>query len=114
MTTELTREVTLTDQNFARDVLASDKPTLVDFWAEWCGPCQVMNPVIRELAVEYQDQLKVGKVNVDEQPDTAARYRVQSIPTLILFHHGREADRIIGAVPKKVLAQRIGVVLSNR
>ena len=81
-------EITLTDENFEQEVLESDKPVLVDFWATWCGPCMMLSPIIEEIAEEYSDFLKVGKVNVDEQPVTSLEYKVSSIPTLMLFKDG--------------------------
>ncbi len=85
------------DANFADEVLASDKPVLVDFYADWCGPCQMMAPVIERLADEYDGTITVGKLNVDENMNTAGRYGVMSIPTFILFVKGAEAGRLIGA-----------------
>jgi thioredoxin len=91
--------VTISDDNFNHEVLASDKPVLVDFWAEWCGPCRLVAPVLDELAEERQD-VRVAKLNVDQNQDLAIRYGVQSIPTFILFKGGEVADRMLGAVPK--------------
>jgi thioredoxin 1 len=85
-----------TDQNFETEVLKSDKPVLVDFWATWCGPCQMAGPIIDELAEEYKDKVKVGKVNVDENPQTAMKFGVMSIPTVIVFLGGKEEKREVG------------------
>ena len=91
--------LTITTQNFASEVLNSDKPVLIDFWASWCGPCRMMSPVVDEIA-ETTPAVKVGKVNVDEQPDLAAQFGVQSIPTLIVFKNGQAVGQSLGAKPK--------------
>ncbi len=106
-----TSYLTLTDQNFQQEVIQNSEPVLVDFWATWCGPCQVMNPVIQDLANEYTGQVTVGKVNVDEQPQTAAQYGIQSIPTIKIFRNGKIVDQVIGAVPKNVLVDKLNEVL---
>ena len=111
MTTENNSYVTFTDENFQRDVIQNPQPVLVDFWASWCGPCQVMNPVIQDLAKTYEGQITVGKINVDEQPHTAAQYGIQSIPTIKVFKNGQIVDQVIGAVPKKVLIDKLNAVL---
>lgn len=90
----------VTDGNFAKDVLESGVPVLVDFWATWCGPCQVMGPVVDTVAGEYEGKVKVYKLNVDENPVTPSKYGVRGIPTLILFNKGEVVDRIVGAQPK--------------
>lgn len=97
----------LTDQSFESEVLQSDVPVLVDFWATWCGPCQRVAPIIEELAAENGGKLKVAKVDVDQCPETASNYDVMSIPTLILFKGGKEADRVMGAVPKSQLQSMV-------
>ena len=91
------------DDNFDEEVLRADKPVLVDFYAEWCGPCKMMAPVIDELAEEVKDTWLVGKVNVDESPNTAGKYGVQSIPTVIIFKKGEEVDRMVGFQSKEAL-----------
>ena len=97
----------ITLDTFDRDVLQSDVPVLVDFWAPWCGPCRMVAPAVEEVASEFQGKAKVYKVNVDEQPEIAARYGVQSIPTLAIFKGGKVADQIVGAVPKTQIVQKL-------
>jgi thioredoxin 1 len=99
--------VAVTDQSFQTEVLNSATPVLVDFWAEWCGPCRAIAPMVEELAVEYKGKLKVVKIDVDESTDVASRYRIQSIPTLMVFKGGEEVERVIGAAPKNMLLSRI-------
>jgi len=92
--------VTFSDQNFAKDVLKSDKPVMVDFWATWCGPCVMAGPVVDELADEYKGKVTIGKLDVDENQETAAKYGVMSIPTVILFKDGKEVARKVGFAGK--------------
>jgi thioredoxin 1 len=99
--------VTLTDANFRQEVLESSEPVLVDFWAAWCGPCRVIAPAIEELASEFRGRAKIGKLDVDHNPQTAMQYGVRSIPTLLFFKDGRVADQLIGAVPKKIMADKL-------
>lgn len=101
----------LTDQNFKTEVLHNPEPVVVDFWAPWCGPCQAMNPIITELASEYEGRVRVGKLNVDEQPDIPAQYDITSIPTLLFFKHGQIVGRLVGAIPKRLLAHKLGELL---
>jgi len=95
--------VTLTQENFAAEVLQSPTPVLVDFWAEWCGPCKMIAPVLSELADEYAGRAKIGKVNIDEHQGLAAEYGVRAIPTLLVFHQGQVAEQLVGARSKRDL-----------
>lgn len=94
-------------QNFDSEVLKSDKPVLVDFWAAWCGPCRMVSPVIDQLADEYEGKLKVAKVNVDENPELAGKYDIMSIPSVFLFNNGSKVDGIIGARPKQAFDEML-------
>ena len=104
------REVT--DRTFAQEVLQSASPVLVDFWAGWCGPCKVIAPIVEELAREYEGQLTVMKLDVDANPRMASAYRVQSIPTLLLFKDGKPVERIVGAVPKHMIVDTLHRVMA--
>jgi thioredoxin 1 len=97
----------VTDANFEQEVLKSDKPVLVDFWAPWCGPCKAIAPVIDELANEYAGRLKVVKMNVDDNPGTPQQYNVRGIPNLLIIKGGQVANQIVGAVPKRNLVQAV-------
>ena len=99
---------TVTEQTFEQEVLGSEKPVLVDFWAEWCGPCHAIAPVLDQIAGEHDD-LRVVKLNIDEEPAIAQRYGVMSIPTLILFKGGEPQAAAVGAMPKSMLEQRLGL-----
>ncbi|MDP1845535.1 MAG: thioredoxin [Candidatus Moranbacteria bacterium] len=98
------------DQNFEQEVLKSEKPVLVDFWAAWCGPCQIMGPIIDELAEEMKDKAKIGKLNVDENRVTATNYSVMSIPTLIIFKNGKVVKQLVGVQNKDNLREELGKV----
>jgi thioredoxin 1 len=103
--------VELTAQNFDDEVVKSDLPVLVDFWAAWCGPCRFIAPVVEELATKYEGKIKVGKLNVDDHGEVAGRYGIHSIPTLLLFHNGELVDRQIGAVPAQAIESMFAKVI---
>ena len=105
--TDETLTVTVDDGSFETEVLQADTPVLVDFWAEWCGPCRMVAPVVELLASEYQGRLKVTKLNVDDSPQTAGAYSIRSIPTLLLFKDGEVQETAVGAQPKAALARLI-------
>jgi thioredoxin 1 len=96
-----------TDSNFQKEALESDIPVLIDFYADWCGPCKMVAPSVAELAVEYEGKFKIGKLNVDQNPGIAEKYHVMSIPTLLFIKNGTVADTIVGAVPKKVIQDKL-------
>ncbi|UIR57669.1 thioredoxin [Sphingobacterium sp. SRCM116780] len=97
----------ITDSNFEELVLKADKPVLVDFWAEWCGPCRMVGPIVEELAKDYGDKAVIGKVNVDENPEISVRFGIRNIPALLFFKNGEIVDKQIGAVPKSVLNEKL-------
>lgn len=105
--------VHITEQNFEAEVLKAEQPVLADFWAAWCGPCRMIAPIVEDLANEYAGTLKVAKVDVDENPDLAERYNVQSIPTLAIFKGGQFVKRIVGYMPKAELKRQIEAVLKG-
>ncbi len=102
----------VSDTDFDSEVLKADKPVLIDFWAPWCGPCKAIAPVIEELATEYDGRLKVVKINVDDNPQTPARYGVRGIPNLLIISNGQVKDQIVGAVPKAHLKRAVDGALS--
>ncbi len=103
--------LTFTDANFEELVKKSDKPVLVDFWAEWCGPCKMIGPVVEELSKEYEGKAVIGKVDVDSNPGTSVEFGIRSIPTLLFFKNGEIVDRQVGVVSKAVLAQKLDALL---
>ena len=107
----MAKPVAVSDANFEAEVLNSDIPVMVDFWAEWCGPCKMVAPVVEELAGVYDGKLKVAKVDVDSSPQTAGSYGIRSIPTLLFFKDGKAVNQVVGAVPKAVLQEQIDQVV---
>lgn len=102
----------ISDASFEQDVLQSDKLTLVDFWAEWCGPCKMMNPVIEKLATEYENKVVITKMNVDDNPETPTNFMIRGIPTIVMFKGGKEVRRVVGAQTESKLREQIEEALS--
>ena len=96
-----------TDANFQQTVIESDKLSVIDFWAEWCGPCRAIGPVIEELAVQYEGKVNIGKVNVDENPEISMRFGIRNIPTILFLKNGEVVDKQVGAVPKHLLEEKL-------
>ena len=105
------KPVTITDANFENEVIKSDIPVLIDFWATWCGPCRAIAPIVEDLAKEYDGKVKVGKVDVDDNQQTAIKYGIRSIPTLLIMKNGKVNDTIVGAVPKTQIVQKLNAAL---
>ena len=103
--------VEITDDNFETEVIKSDKPVLIDFWAVWCGPCKLIAPIVEELSTEYDGKVKIGKLDVDSNQQTSIKFGVRSIPTLLLFKEGKLKETIIGAVPKKNIVDKLNSIL---
>lgn len=101
----------ITDQNFDELVLKSDKPVIVDFWAEWCGPCRMVGPIVSEIGEEYKDSALVGKLDVDSNPAISARYGIRNIPTILFFKNGELKDKQVGACPKSTLINKLEVLI---
>lgn len=108
----MSKPFAVTDGSFEADVLNSDTPVVVDFWAEWCGPCKAIAPVVDELAAEYDGKVKFAKLDVDTSPKTAVKYKVTGIPALLIFDEGKVAGKIVGALPKQRIAKRIEEAIS--
>jgi thioredoxin 1 len=105
------KPINFTDDTFENEVLKSDKPVLVDFWAVWCGPCRMIAPIVEELAVEYDGKAKIGKLDVDNNQQVSIKYGVRSIPTILIFKDGQIKDTIIGAVPKNMIIQKLNAAM---
>lgn len=103
----------LTDANFNEVLLKSEKPVLVDFWAEWCGPCRMLSPVVEELSKEYEGKAVIGKLNVDDNPATAEKYGIMSIPTLLIFKNGKIVEKQVGLVQKNILASKLNAQIAS-
>ncbi len=109
----MSEPIELTDDNFEQEVLKSDLPVLVDFWATWCGPCRMVGPIVDELAKEYAGRIKVGKLNVDNNGKTSIKYGIMSIPSLLFFKKGQVVDQMVGAAPKNSFVEKLEKVLIN-
>lgn len=105
-------DIQVTDENFEKDVLQSQLPVLVDFWAPWCSPCRMLTPVIEELAKEYAGKVRIGKLNTDEHPQTAGRFRIQAIPALLFFKGGKLVEQLQGVHPKAEIKKRLDSLIS--
>lgn len=108
----LSKALTVTDDSFEQEVLQADKPVVVDFWAEWCGPCKMIAPILDEIALEFEGKVKIAKVDVDSNNKTAGRYNIMSIPSLLFFKNGEVVDQVVGAMPKSQLKTRLEKVLA--
>ena len=109
----MTKPVDVSDQDFTEKVIEADRPVLVDFWAEWCGPCRMVAPIVEELAGEYEGKVDFTKLNVDFNPTVATTFGIRSIPTLLVFKGGKPVDQVIGAVPKAEIKKRLEAALAD-
>ena len=109
----MSQPIAVTDENFAVEVLEADLPVLVDFWAAWCGPCRMIAPIVTELADEYAGKAKICKMDVDTSQQIAAEFGIRSIPTLLLFKHGKVVDQVIGAVPKSQITEKLDAIVAS-
>lgn len=103
--------IEVTDSNFEKEVLQSDKPVLVDFWAEWCGPCRMVGPLVKEIGTEFEGRAIVAKLDVDSNPEVSAKFGIRNIPTILYFKNGEIVDKQVGAVPKNVIAAKLQAIL---
>lgn len=101
----------ITDSNFAELAMNSEKPVMIDFWAEWCGPCRMVSPIVEEMANDYDGKAVIGKVNVDENPDISAKFGIRNIPTILFLKGGQVVDKSVGAVPKNVLTEKMEALI---
>ncbi|MCD6317626.1 thioredoxin [Candidatus Aerophobetes bacterium] len=106
-------EIILNESNWEEEVIKSDIPVMIDFWAAWCAPCLIISPVVEEISNEYGDKIKVGKLNVDENPSIAGRYSIMGIPTILFFKDGNIVDQVVGAVPKRILEEKVKKILNE-
>ena len=109
---EMGKPTAVTDATFEAEVLQSDVPVMIDFWADWCAPCKMVAPVVEELAGDYDGKIKVAKVDVDANPEIAGKYGIRSIPTMLFFKDGKPVNQVVGAVPKQVLQERLDAILA--
>lgn len=103
--------IEVTDSNFEKEVIQSDKPVLVDFWAEWCGPCRMVGPLVKEIGTEYEGRAIVAKLDVDSNPEISAKFGIRNIPTILFFKNGQIVDKQVGAVPKNIIASKLEAIL---
>jgi len=106
-------EVTLSESNWEEEVIKSDIPVMIDFWATWCAPCRMVSPMVEEFSNEYEGKIKVGKLNVDENSSIAGKYRIMGIPTILFFKNGNVVDQVVGAVPKKIFEEKVKNILNE-